>query len=64
MNTHKHTGMHSGTHRERAGLWSSLVKITGDINSLKPPSKTQTADILVLETSHLKLPFKTAVAAG
>ena len=52
MRTHTHTHTHTGAHGEKAGLWSSYVKITGDI-----------ADML-LEISHLNLPFKTAIADG
>ena len=47
-----YTHTHTGAHGEKAGLWSSYVKITGDI-----------ADML-LEISHLNLPFKTAIADG
>ena len=66
--THTHTHTHPHNRQtclwaqvhivKQAGLWSSQVNITGN-KSLKLTSKTEIAKIL-LETSHLNLPFKTA----
>ena len=56
---------HTQTHtlfiaHEQVGLWSSWMKVTGDIKSLGLPSSL-IADIL-LESSLLKLLYKTATA--